>query len=239
MEIDHKGKPSVAAILLAAGSSTRMGEASRGGNKVLLEIGGEPILLQSLRTILAVTEINKVVLVHRKSDGGTVQEILAQVPGQERVCAVAGGKERFDSVYNGLNILSESPPGIVAIHDSARPFTTERIFRETIEQARKHGAATVAISLSDTLKREEDGFLIETLPRAEHYRVQTPQAFRFDLIWEAHQHFRINPSSKITDDCMLLEREGHKIALVEGDERNIKITTQFDLEVAEMIARTL
>jgi 2-C-methyl-D-erythritol 4-phosphate cytidylyltransferase len=214
-----------------------MEDAAGGKNKVLLELSGTPIFIYSLRTLLASGVLERLVIVHRPEDEEAILKALKEEGAlpTDRIELAFGGKERFESVYNGLSLLSESPPEIVVIHDSARPFPAARMVRESVEKAALHGAATVAIPLSDTLKRGDHGFLVETLPRNELYRIQTPQTFKFVLIWEAHQKLRQLPDPSVTDDCMLLEREGHVIAVVLGDETNIKVTTPFDLEIATTI----
>ena len=212
-----------------------MQEAAGGGNKALLELGGVSLFLHPLRRLLSSGLLDSLTLVHRPEDEPEIIASLKREGCFDRLALVPGGSERFDSVYSGLQSLSVNPPEIVLIHDSARPFLTERMIRESIEKARVHGASTVAVPLSDTLKRGAVGFLAETLPRENLYRIQTPQTFRFDPIWEAHQRFRENPDPTVTDDCMLLEKEGRKIALVLGDESNIKVTTPFDLQVARAI----
>ena len=214
-----------------------MGDASGGKSKALLEIGGAPILGYSLRKLANHPEIDRLLLVHRSSDRSDIEALLESEGFGERVELTEGGAERFESVYNGLCRLRESPPDIVLIHDSARPFLTERMIEESIAKAGAFGAATVAVPLSDTLKRREGDFLVETLPRNELYRIQTPQTFRFDLIWEAHEKLKNHPDPSITDDCMLLEREGFPIAWVAGEETNIKVTTAFDLQVADSLLR--
>ena len=225
----------VSALLLAAGSGKRMVGAASGGNKVLIELGGNPLFVYSLRTLLSSGCLDRLVLVHRPQDENEVREAIEKEDCADRVLLEVGGAERFESVYHGLRCLASEPPEIVLIHDSARPFATEAMVRESIEKASAYGAATVAVPLSDTLKRGDDGFLVETLPRQNLYRIQTPQTFRFDLIWEAHRRFREHPDAGVTDDCMLLEKQGNRIALVLGHESNIKVTTPFDLSLAKTI----
>lgn len=230
----NRKQPVVDALLLAAGSGKRMGSAGQGGNKVLLPLMGHPILWYSLVSLLKCEEIRRIVLVHRSIDQDEITKTLSSCTPDKEILVCEGGNERSDSVFNGLEALSGQPPEVVLIHDSARPFFTREMVASSIELAQINGAATVAIPLTDTLKRGRDGFLNETLPRKELFRIQTPQAFQYDLIREAHQIFRSNPDPGVTDDCMLLEKKGMKIALVAGDERNLKITTALDLLVAEM-----
>jgi 2-C-methyl-D-erythritol 4-phosphate cytidylyltransferase len=224
------------ALLLAGGSGTRMAAATGGGNKVLLDLGGEPVLCHSLRTLLGSRCFDRVVLVHRDEDRARLEERLDSGGLAGSVDWVVGGKERFDSVHAGLEFLSKvGAPKNVLIHDSARPFVTTAMIEESLAKAAEFGASTVAVPLSDTLKREDGGFLVETLPRKHLYRIQTPQAFDFQLLFAAHKRFRNAPDPMVTDDCMLLEKEGRGIAIVSGCESNIKITTPFDLKLAQAI----
>jgi 2-C-methyl-D-erythritol 4-phosphate cytidylyltransferase len=235
----------VDALLLAAGSGRRMGAYTSGQNKVLLPVMGLPVLSYSLRTFLNSGVIRNLLVVCRSQDRDDVQRVLEHLKATH-LQVVEGGEERFDSVYNGLIHLASDPPEIILVHDTARPFVTQSMILESIEKAAQCGAATVAFPLSDTVKRGRNGFLHETLPREELYRIQTPQSFQFPLIWKAHQERhrgKANPSESvketplITDDCMLLEKEGHPIALVLGAETNIKITTPVDFALADWIVR--
>jgi 2-C-methyl-D-erythritol 4-phosphate cytidylyltransferase len=219
-----------------------MGTTFQGRNKVLLPLAGRPLLLYSLETLLNSGLIRQMVLIYRAEDMQEIRDLLRSTNLSDRVCIIAGGEARFDSVWNGLQALSRLPDGspeIVLIHDAARPFLTDRMIHRSIVQAREHGGATVAIPLSDTLKRGREGFLHETLPRDELYRIQTPQTFRYELLRQAHEEFRASPDPSVTDDCMLLERRGYKIALVHGEETNLKVTTPVDLRVAESILQSI
>ncbi|MCG3195543.1 MAG: 2-C-methyl-D-erythritol 4-phosphate cytidylyltransferase [bacterium] len=230
--------PTVAAILVAAGSGKRLEAASGGKNKVLLSLEGCPLFTYSLRTLANSGIIGgEMVLVHRPDDREEIESHLQSLGLGERVALVPGGRERFDSVHAGLARLADRPPEIVVIHDAARPFVTPEMILESVRRARETGAATVAIPLTDTLKHGEEGFLKETLPRQNLYRIQTPQTFRFDLIWDAYLDFMRAPDPQVTDDCMILERRGCPIAWVMGAESNLKVTTPFDLEIAEALLR--
>lgn len=237
--LEKRPEGPVDALVVAAGSGKRMGAAFGGGNKVLLPLAGKPLLLYALQTLLDTFLFREILLVHRLEDCPEIKRILQSAGIDDLVGLVPGGNERFDSVWNGLSALSAlGSPEIVLIHDAARPFVTKQMIQESIERAREHGGSTVAIPLSDTLKRGSDGFLHETLPREELYRIQTPQTFRYDLLRQAHEEFREVPDPSVTDDCMLLERRGHKIALVLGEETNFKVTTPVDLHIAEAILQS-
>lgn len=222
-------------ILLAGGSGNRLAAKTGGKNKVLLELGGVPMFFYSLETLLAAGILRRLVLVHRSTDQQEICEVLEKSGYRERVELVTGGRERFESVRNGLELLQHDPPEVVVIHDSARPFLTPEMVVEAAQAAAEAGGATVAVPLTDTLKRGQAGMLVETLPRGDLYRIQTPQAFRYELIREQHTKLRENPDPTVTDDCMLLERNGTPVLLVPGHESNIKVTTEFDLQLAEFI----
>ncbi len=236
------GEGPVDALVVAAGSGRRMGDALLGRNKVLVPLAGKPLVLYSLETLLNSGLVRRLVLVYRAEDKTEISEMLQSAGLKEQIDMVPGGEARFDSVWNGLQALaqlSSGRPEIVVIHDAARPFVTKRMIQESVEQARKHGGATVAIPLTDTLKRGSGEFLHETLPRDELYRIQTPQTFRYNLLRQAHKEFREAPDPAVTDDCMLLERRGYPIALVLGEEINLKVTTPVDFHIAEAILQSL
>ncbi|MCA9449907.1 MAG: 2-C-methyl-D-erythritol 4-phosphate cytidylyltransferase, partial [Candidatus Omnitrophica bacterium] len=179
----------------------------------------------------------RVVIVHRAGEDQEIREAVATEGLSREIEYVEGGKERFESVHRGLTHLRLNPPKVILIHDSARPFLTDRMIDQSIQEASHNGGCTVAIPLTDTLKRSDGEMLIETLPRDSLYRIQTPQTFDYQFLLEAHEEFHQAPVKGITDDCMLLERKGFRIGLVLGDERNIKVTTPFDLKLAEVIYR--
>ena len=151
---------------------------------------------------------------------------------------VEGGAERVDTVGRCLERVDPSCE-FVAVHDAARPFATAVLIDRVFEAARTHGAALPGLPVADTLKRVEgDGLTVETVPRAGLYAVQTPQAFRLDLLRRAHAN-RANLSAAITDDAQLVEALGHPCRVVDGSPFNLKITTRDDLRLAEAIVRVL
>ncbi len=226
---------SVDALLLAAGSGSRMTDATGGKNKVLLKLGGVEIFIHSFRKLIRSPLLRKIIVVHRDGEEKLIRSAIDRERVDKEVCLVVGGTERFDSVYRGLCALEVDPPEFVMIHDSARPFLKDRFIEDSIRQVRVHRACTVAVPLTDTLKRMEGDVLIETLPRENLYRIQTPQTFDYSFLREAHIGFQRQPEIGVTDDCMLLEKAGHPIGLVLGEESNIKVTTSFDLDVANSI----
>ncbi len=145
---------------------------------------------------------------------------------------IDGGETRQDSVYNGLKALSPDVD-IVVIHDGARPLVEETLIQDSIEAAQKNGAVIAAIPLKDTVKKSQKNFFIkETLNREEIWRAQTPQTFKYDMILSAY-HQAYKDKFCATDDAAIVERYGHKVKMIIGSEENIKITTPFDIIIAE------
>ena len=148
---------------------------------------------------------------------------------------VMGGSTRQESSYLGLTACKGAD--IVLIHDSARPFVSTRILKENIEQASLHGAADTCIPSSDTIVQTSDGHTIDHIPNRKHlWRGQTPQTFSYPLIVEAHKK---TAKKNATDDCQLVIDLGKKVAIVQGEETNIKITTTQDLQFAEHLLQML
>ena len=235
----------VTAIILAGGSGSRMHTEKA---KQYLTVGGVPLIVHALRAFQN-SPVDEIVLVVRPGDEEYVrQEIVEKYEISKVNVIVPGGKERFDSVWQGLSFygsqdISEDASSdcdsgdIVLIHDGARPFVTSEMIRASIEAAEKYGACTVAVPVKDTIKVvDESGFGIDTPDRSTLYQVQTPQTFRLPLILEAHKRFRAEPKPGITYDTMLVEEYLHqKCYIVPGDYKNIKVTTPEDIPLAETI----
>ncbi|MBX7066428.1 MAG: 2-C-methyl-D-erythritol 4-phosphate cytidylyltransferase [Parachlamydiales bacterium] len=205
----------IGAILLMAGSGCRFG---RDTPKQFCTLGGKKIYSHALDTMMESGLFDEIVLV---SHPEWVEEGM-----------IAGGATRQESSYRGLKAF-KIRPDIVLIHDAVRPFVTTKILRENIEGAIEYGAVDTCIGSADTLVHAPDGKAIASIPnRREFLRGQTPQTFRMDWILEAHEKAgQLNA----TDDCQLVLRVGKPVHIVMGDEKNIKITTEFDLLIAEQI----
>lgn len=215
------------AVIVAAGSASRMG----GIDKVMAPLGGEPVILRTVRAFQETDSIREIVIVTREDLIMPVSDLCA---GLDKVKAVVvGGGSRQESVWLGLNALSKGIE-LAAIQDGARPLVTPALIDRTVRAAHSYGAAAPAIPVKDTIKVEKSG-LIESTPDRSHLRaVQTPQVFDFDLLRGALQKAR-NDGAEVTDDCSAVERLGMKIRLVEGEERNLKVTTPLDLKIAELL----
>ncbi|MFP4476503.1 MAG: 2-C-methyl-D-erythritol 4-phosphate cytidylyltransferase [Desulfatibacillaceae bacterium] len=218
----------IAAVIVAGGSGLRMGGDTR---KQYMELNGRPILSHTLAAFDRVVGVDRIVLVVPAEDMDYCENRI--VPNSlfaVEARMVAGGAHRQESAYNGL--LEAEGAEIVAIHDGVRPFVTTDQIEKTIETARSRGAATLAVRAHDTIKRvDRAGKVLSTLDRNALWLAQTPQAFRYDIIRQAHEKAR-NDRWQGSDDAVLVERMGHPVHVVEGSRRNIKITTPEDLEMA-------
>ena len=215
------------AVIVAAGSASRMG----GIDKVMAELGGEPMIVRTVRTFQNCDAIREIVVVTRPD---LMQSIMGLCRDFSKVTAiVAGGKDRSESVELGLNALS-SKVKLAAIQDGARPLITQAVIDRTVRAAHSYGAAAPAIPVKDTIKIVQGGVVMGTPDRSTLQAVQTPQVFDFDMLRGALKKARLEKTA-ITDDCSAVENMGFSVKIVEGDERNIKVTTPIDLKIAQML----
>ena len=213
------------AVIVAAGNASRMG----GIDKVMAPLQGEPMLLRTVRTFQECDAIKEIVIVTRED---LLERVSAMCGKFDKVMAVVvGGKDRPESVNNGLNALSKKVK-LAAIQDGARPLITWQVIDRTVRAANSYGAAAPAIAVKDTIKEVQGGVVVNTPDRSKLQAGQTPQVFDFDLLRGALKK-AAQDGAVITDDCSAVERLGFKVKIVEGDERNIKITTPLDLKIAE------
>jgi len=222
------------AIIPAAGSGSRIGGQTP---KQFIEIAGAPIIIHTLRKFDECEEIGAIVVALRQEDVERFERALCANKIRKPVRLAAGGAERSDSILNALEAAREFRPEIAAVHDAVRPFVTPERISAVIAQARKIGAAILALPATDTIKEVEDGLIRRTLDRSRIWRAQTPQAFRYDLLMRANEEARAAdlPPALATDDSFLVERLGVPVAVVEGMANNIKITTPEDLILAERL----
>ncbi len=218
-----------AAVIVAAGSSTRMG----GVDKILAPLGELPVLAHTLYAFQDSPAVDDIVVVTRPDLLERVGA-LCQKYGFHKVSkVVAGGETRLESVRAGLREVP-SQTTVAAIHDGARPLVSQEIIRRTVDKAVASGAAVPAVPIADTVKRAEGGWTAETVDRAALRAVQTPQVFEFGLIRAAVEK-ALEDGADLTDDCAAVERLGMKVALTEGSRENLKITTPLDLVLGEAI----
>lgn len=221
----------VSAIIPAAGLGIRMGSNVP---KQFLLLDGKPILHHTLAVLDQSSIVDEIILVVSEEEVGRAQQqIQDSHPKVSKV--VKGGKERQDSVYNGLKSLY-SKADIVLVHDGVRPFVSPDLIRETVEAARDFGAAITAIPVSDTIKKvNEEGLVERTVDRSGLWRVQTPQAFQVSLLKEAFEKVQAE-NYYGTDEGSLIEYLGREVKVIPGSEFNIKITRSEDLILGEKIA---
>jgi 2-C-methyl-D-erythritol 4-phosphate cytidylyltransferase len=213
------------AIIVAAGTGSRFKSEIP---KQFLDLAGKPILVHTIERVASAPSVDTVIAV-------VPSEYVTELGGisiPKPLRVVTGGATRAASVFNGLNAV-EDDCEIVAIHDGARPLVSVDEIERTIAKAKEMGAACLVAPVTDTIKSIRGNEIAATLDRDKLRRALTPQAFRTDVLRRAFEAVELNES--VTDDCYLVEKLGHPIALVEGSVRNIKITNADDLQLAEMI----
>lgn len=219
------GAPFCTAVVPAAGSSTRM----EGQDKILLELGGRPVLVRTLEALEDCPLIHEVVVVTREDLVVPVSR-LCRTFGLTKVSGVVtGGATRTLSVLAGIRAASDSAE-LIAVHDGARPFVTPEVLEEVIRRAAECGAAAPAVPVTDTVKRARDGVVEETLDRETLFAIQTPQVFEASLLRAALQK-AAEEGVSLTDDCAAVERLGMRVSLTRGDRTNLKLTTPADLDL--------
>ncbi len=224
-------KGMVAAVVVAAGRGLRAGSDIP---KQYREFVGEPMIRPSLAGFLAHPQIGAVQPVIHPHDEEAFRAATAGLKGLLR--PVWGGATRQFSVRAGLEALRATAPDLVLIHDAARPFVSDALIGRAITAAKEHGAAVPAIAIADTVKRIDDAaFVTETLDRTRLRMVQTPQAFAFNLIIEAHTRAAAAGREDFPDDAALAEWAGHRVAVFAGEAGNVKLTTNDDFLRAEAL----
>ena len=229
MTMTSKDKNKAVAIIPSAGLATRLG----GKKKNLLSVDGSPVIAHTLRAFEEAGSVAEVILVVGAEDIELFRKEVVRAGGFGKVTAiVAGGKERQDSVAEGLKACKDKGCDVVVVHDGARPMVTADIINRCVEAAIDCGAATTAVAVKDTIKEGKDGVVVKTVPREALYSVQTPQAFRAEVLIEAHEKAAADGFIG-TDESSLVERLGREVRLVPGSYENIKVTTEEDLVVCE------
>ena len=229
-------KEKCTAIVLAAGKGTRMGTKI---HKQYLEICGRPVLYYAINAFEQSDIIDDIILVAGEDEIEYCRKEIVEKYALSKVRhIVSGGKERYNSVYNGLKCVDE---GIVFIHDGARPFVDGETIMRAFNAVQKEDACIVAMPVKDTIKiSDKDGYVDSTPDRSTVWMVQTPQVFSVDIIKEAYEKIMRTDCAKVTDDAMVVEQTmNRKVKFVEGSYMNIKITTPEDLEVGEMFVKRL
>ena len=215
------------AVIVAAGNASRMG----GIDKVMAELDGEPMICRTVRAFQTAPTIREIVIVTRPDLIDRIKELCK---GYDKVTTVtAGGSSRQESVEKGLAALSKKVK-LAAIQDGARPLISQEVIERTVRAAHCYGAAAPGIPVKDTIKQVEGGIIANTPDRSKLQAVQTPQVFDLDLLQGALKKAK-EDKAELTDDCSAVERLKMSVYMVEGDERNLKVTTPMDLKIAQML----
>ena len=215
------------AVIVAAGSASRMG----GIDKVMAHLEQEPMILKTVRAFAQSDVIREIVVVTRQDLIQPIMELCQDFPKVRAV--ITGGSSRQESVEIGLQALSKEIK-LAAVHDGARPLISQELIDRTVRAANTYGAAAPGIPVKDTMKVTQGGVIVATPDRSKLRAIQTPQVFDIDLLKGALHKAR-QDNAELTDDCSAVERLGMSVKVVEGDERNLKITTPMDLKIAQML----
>lgn len=228
------------AVVLAGGISKRFeGKIP----KQFVEIASKPILLWSLITFSSVSDFAKIIVVLPQEWFEHAKKLVESQLKDERLIFINGGQTRTDSLMEALHFINKhfnvDEKDIAVTHDAARPFVTREQILSSIKMCEEFGAATLAITSTDTVGLSPDGRKIESLTdRNSTYLIQTPQTFKIKLFLELYEKLSPQEKAKLTDASGVFVLSNHPVAIVQGDVKNIKITTRMDLTLAEIIART-
>lgn len=217
-------------IIPAAGSGSRMGA---GFNKLFLKIKNSPIIEYTIKVFGEDVRCNEIILPIKEAERHLFDTLNLPKSIKQKITYVQGGSERQESVYNGLLSIKDTA-GYVLVHDGARPFVSKDVIERILERLNEHQAVICAVPMKDTIKKVIDHKVVETIDRSTLWGVQTPQAFTYECLVQAHRK-AIQNGFLGTDDASLVEWNGQVVSVVNGDYNNIKVTTKEDLFFAETI----
>jgi 2-C-methyl-D-erythritol 4-phosphate cytidylyltransferase len=228
----------IVAIVLSGGKGKRMGTTT---SKQYLLLNGKPILYYSLKAFDD-SDVDEIILVVGEGDESFVEEEIVKKYSIRKVkLIVKGGKERYNSVYNGMCNIEDSNNTYVLVHDGARPFITPSLINKTIEEVLEFNACVVGVPAKDTIKVvDKNNYVKDTPDRSILWQVQTPQAFKYDLLMNSYRKVMEDDRSDITDDSMVVEYTSDiPVKMILGNYNNIKITTPEDLNIGLAILESL
>lgn len=213
----------VTGVILVAGNSTRFGQNR---NKNFELVNGKSILSYSINAFSNNTYIDNIIVVIKEDDRNTVQRIIDEQEASKKIEIVLGGSSRQESVYNAIKTTSSD---IVIIHDGARPAIKQEYINKSLEEMNNFKGVTIGVKSKDTIKITDDnGIVINSTKRSNTWVIQTPQCFDRKILLELHEKYK---KTEVTDDCMLLEKGGYAVKILEGDYTNIKVTTYSDMNI--------
>jgi len=220
-------------VIVAAGTGSRM---NMGINKQFIKLEGKEIIYYTIEKFYKNENIDDIVVVVKEEEAEFFRKEILDKYNFKNIKLAYGGKERQDSVYNGLKSLDKEC-NIVLVHDGARPFVSNKIINKSIEEAKENKAIVVGVPVKDTIKViDNDKNIVDTPNRNILWAVQTPQTFDYNLLIKSYED-AFKDGFYGTDDAMLVERIGYKVKMVEGSYNNIKITTQEDLGLGSQILK--
>jgi len=217
------------AIIAAAGAGSRM---AGDRPKQFLQLAGVPIIFHTLKPFEQCDSIQEIIVVLPAAESADFLALVQKHGLKKLSRVVPGGTTRAESVWRGLLAIRGATAEIIAVHDGVRPFVTTEEIDRTVAAARTHGAAILVAPAIDTIKEVNGGEVVKTLERRQLCHALTPQCFRYELLRRAYERADVQDPA-ITDDSSLVEQLGESVTIVEGSSRNIKITTQRDLLIAE------
>ncbi|MEI8107037.1 MAG: 2-C-methyl-D-erythritol 4-phosphate cytidylyltransferase [Verrucomicrobiota bacterium] len=220
----------VSAIIVAAGSSRRMGF-----DKLFAHLAGKPVLWHSLKAFNDCRQVGEILIVTKDEHMDEVEALVASGPFKKVTKVISGGDERHISVWNGLQSINSRGSEYVAIHDGARPLTTPKLIKDCLDLAKIHGAACCASQIPDTVKRANiEQMVTESVERTGLWAMQTPQIFSSGLILQAYAALMAK-HEMVTDEVSAVQKLGKKIAIIKNEDWNFKITFPHDLDLAEHV----
>lgn len=220
-------------IIVAAGKGSRMNADI---NKQFLKIGQKEIIAHTIDKFYENESISEIIIVAKEDEKEFIKENIIDKYGYKNIKIATGGKERQDSVYNGLKLVKHDCD-IVLIHDGARPFIDKETIDNCIKYTKQFNSTVIGVPVKDTIKVVDgNNDVSETPNRSKLWSIQTPQSFKYDLILKAHEKAK-KDNYLGTDDSMLIEHIGEKVKVIEGNYNNIKITTPEDLQIGMEILR--
>ena len=215
----------VTAIILVAGNSTRYGQ-NRNKNFEILQ--GKTVLEYSLKAFEGNAYIDSIIIGAKQEEIPIIEKIIQKEKNTKPIAIVIGGKTRQETVHN---CIRQTKADIVIIHDGARPAIKQDYINQCIEEMGKFKGATIGVPSKDTIKiTDENNIVVQSTQRSNTWIVQTPQCFDRETLLAMHEKYQ---TEEVTDDCMLLEKSGEKVKIIQGDYTNIKITTYEDIEIME------
>ncbi len=224
---------SVAAIICAAGASSRFGGKRK---KAFVDVAGRAVFLRSVEIFTNRDDVKQILLGISPEDEELVNVKWGPNLKFFNTTIFLGGDERFDTVNKGLELVKDDI-GLIAVHDACRCCVTAELIDKIIATAAEKGAAIPACPVTATIKEAQENAIVRTVDRKNLYEAQTPQVVEVELLKKAYDNLQNLDQSKISDDAQLVEALGHKVAIVEVDSSNIKITQQSDIAIAEAILK--